>query len=145
MSTHICLLSAVPALSMMRFWLIVQSYTLSAFMNEWMIKKKRHGYVDVCEVYNTNICLLVICFFFVCFLQILPTTSVENRGECSLNTSRPSLDVWDGSSSLYPLYHPVSEGWIRRTRWKQSEHQSSLLFFLRREIVILTHQFKQER
>lgn len=63
-------------------------------------------------------------FFFS--WQVLQTASVEDRGKYTLNTSRPSPNVRDGSSSLYPVYHTVSERWIHWVRWILSEQQPSL-------------------
>lgn len=62
--------------------------------------------------------------------QVLSKASVENWGKYPLNSQRPALDVWDGSSPLYPVYHTVSERWICWTRWKQSWHTHEVQYLL---------------
>lgn len=79
------------------------------------------------RVLQCQLFLLIYLFLFLFFsCQVLQTASVENWGECPFSTSRPSLDVWDGSSPLYPVYHTVSERWIHWARWKHSWQQAFL-------------------
>lgn len=95
----------------------------------WPLKFKTKK-IFLKEMEKEEFAVWVTLHFFSFSSQVLSQASVENWREYPLNTSRPSLDVWDGSSPLYPVYHTVSERWIHRTRWKQSHQTHEMKCFL---------------